>query len=106
MSTVIRNRGSNTEISYASPLHTLLSGVLAAVGRPGRDGRKRRYKSSSEDSDEAPPVPLPVDGFITEDFRAGGPYLCSIPHGSLPVPKDHPLACFVRKNDYKFMDNM
>lgn len=88
-------------MSYASPFHPLLSNPLATIGRPGHDGRKRRYRNSSDDSDETS-----IDGFITEDLRVGGPYLCSIPLYSLTVPDTHHLARFVGKDQQKFMDSV
>lgn len=48
---------------------------------PLRDGRRRKNRDSSEDSDS---VELP-DGLINEDLRAGGPYLCAIPTRSVSL---------------------
>ncbi|EEP81066.1 predicted protein [Uncinocarpus reesii 1704] len=73
------NRGSDTEIVWASPSEPapVFSG----------DGRARRARGSSDDNEDEPP-----SGFINEDLRAGGPYLCPLPVSLFPFPRTHPLA--------------
>lgn len=83
------NRGSETELCYASPKVTsfpLPSDIPS--GPPARGGRKRRSNGSSEDGSQEEQF----DGFINEDLRAGGPYICSIPFLSSSLPQNHPLA--------------
>lgn len=48
------------------------------------DGRSRRYRGSSSDQDS------PIDEFINEDFRVGGPELAVMPCGLRAFTKDHP----------------
>jgi hypothetical protein len=55
------------------------------AGKPGNDGRKRRSNGSSDDEGK-----IAEDGFSNEDLRVGGPYLCSIPMSSRPVPETIP----------------
>lgn len=50
------------------------------------DGRQRKNRGSSYDEDA-----LPADGIITEDWRAGGPHLCTIPVQTMEFAEDHYL---------------
>lgn len=54
---------------------------------PGYDGRTRKSYNSSYDEPS-----FPLDGFIEEDLRAGGPCLCPLPLQNLSVPKSSPLV--------------
>ncbi|KAL2843148.1 hypothetical protein BJY01DRAFT_248732 [Aspergillus pseudoustus] len=49
------------------------------------DGRLRRNKGSREEEISGPHS----DGFIDEDLRVGGPYLCRIPAHYIALPKTH-----------------
>ncbi|KAJ5720925.1 uncharacterized protein N7483_008859 [Penicillium malachiteum] len=98
------SRGSDHELSYASPLVIRIAGERPdpdsmerhnskrrsgnfndEEGKLGHDGRKRRSLGSSDDEGL-----LTWDNFHNEDLRVGGPYLCSIPTTSRPVPYRHP----------------
>ncbi|KAJ5261428.1 hypothetical protein N7478_012023 [Penicillium angulare] len=104
------SRGSDHELSYASPLVIRMKGhnpdreslerhnskrrsgsLNDEDGKLGDDGRKRRSGGSSDDEGR-----LTHDNLHNEDLRVGGPYLCSIPTASIPVPTNHPkfrLTC-------------
>lgn len=49
------------------------------------DGRQRTNRGSSNDEHLTP------DGLISEDLRAGGPHLCTLPEEWRPITEDHPL---------------
>ncbi|ODM21180.1 hypothetical protein SI65_04233 [Aspergillus cristatus] len=49
------------------------------------DGRKRSNRGFSDDED------LAWDGLVNEDWRTGGPHLCTIPVNWQDIPKEHPL---------------
>lgn len=72
------NPGSSTEVCYASP-------VAMGPHPEGDDGRTRRTKSSSHDE-----IKISLDGFVDEDFRAGGPCLCPLPIDFPALGKSHP----------------
>ncbi|KAJ5297777.1 hypothetical protein PENANT_c012G07991 [Penicillium antarcticum] len=55
-------RGSNREMGYVPPLRSLTSPLRSSRG-------------SSADI----PIEWHNEGFITEDYRVGGPYMCSLP---------------------------
>jgi hypothetical protein len=70
--------GSRYEECYASP----------RVWYPSRnspDGRERRNKGSSKEDSAG----HQFDGFIEEDLRVGGPYMCRIPCLWIPLAKHH-----------------
>ncbi|KAI9373417.1 hypothetical protein BJX61DRAFT_382548 [Aspergillus egyptiacus] len=73
-----------TELSYASealPARPSSSNPLTRT-----DHRRRRTNRSSTDSD---PI-RQWDGFIEEDYRAGGPNLCPLPARTPSIPQEHP----------------
>jgi hypothetical protein len=61
------------------------------AGKLGRDGRKRRSHGSSDDEGK-----IAADGFSNEDLRVGGPYLCSVPLSSKPLPETNPLHALLQ----------
>jgi hypothetical protein len=65
-------RGSEVELSSVTPVFTCT--FLTPSSLSGTSSRRRKTRDSSDDFDD-----LPLDNFINEDLRAGGPYLCSIP---------------------------
>ncbi|RJE21816.1 hypothetical protein PHISCL_05835 [Aspergillus sclerotialis] len=71
------NPGSCTEICWASPTEM-------GPHPKGMDGRARTSNSSSRDCYNE----ISIDGFIEEDFRAGGPCLCPLPVQTPALPKD------------------
>lgn len=71
-----RSRGSDFELSYASP-----------VEKVGHGGRKRRSQGCSDDEGK-----LTKDGLCNEDLRVGGPYLCSVPSSTTRIPDTDPLS--------------
>ena len=91
-STHTRRWGSDSELSYASPVIFRATGAdEESLGRHASkrghsqassdedgttqdDGRNRRSRGSSDDDGS-----LTSDGFCNEDLRVGGPRLCSIP---------------------------
>ncbi|KAJ5614821.1 hypothetical protein N7528_008475 [Penicillium herquei] len=97
-----QSRGSRYELAFSSPVmdprkgatekslmrHQSQPGKARAdateYGKPSTDGRKRRSYDSGSDSSTAS-----SEGFHNEDFRAGGPYLCSLPVRTLLVPISH-----------------
>ncbi|KAJ9396411.1 hypothetical protein DTO282F9_6709 [Paecilomyces variotii] len=86
MASTHRNRGSEVLLAYASPsICPPSSESDTSPISPLRDGRRRKNRDSSEDSDS---VELP-DGLINEDLRAGGPYLCAIPTRSVSLRGTH-----------------
>ncbi|KAL5342245.1 hypothetical protein BJX70DRAFT_395215 [Aspergillus crustosus] len=88
-------QGSDYEQAYASPAVFRQNGYASPQpelpntyrGTLGRDGRKRRYQGSSNDDDGA----ICDDGFINEDLRVGGPYLCPLPATVREFPIQHPI---------------
>ncbi|GES65531.1 hypothetical protein ATEIFO6365_0010045400 [Aspergillus terreus] len=106
------SRGSDMELAYASPNVVRLRGghpeavsrhdrkrqasgrVNDETGKEGPDGRKRRYRGSSDDEGK-----LTYDGFTNEDLRVGGPYLCSLPAQNVYITKYHPLYSRLYGND-------
>ncbi|KAJ5719687.1 hypothetical protein N7493_007265 [Penicillium malachiteum] len=106
ISTLLRSpsRGSDHELSYASPLVIRMAGDQPdreslerhnskrrsgsfndEDGKLGDDGRKRRSLGSSDDEGG-----LTSDNLHNEDLRVGGPYLCSIPTKNVAIPARHP----------------
>ena len=107
------SRGSDFELAYASPIVSLtvlreMGADMASLhrhnskknlpralndesGKPGRDGRKRRLRGSSDDEGK-----IAEDGFSNEDLRVGGPYLCSIPLSSKPLPQTNSLHALLQ----------
>ncbi|KAJ9295969.1 hypothetical protein DTO271G3_5544 [Paecilomyces variotii] len=82
MESTHRKRGSEVLLAYAGPSISLPSSESDTSSiSPLWDGRRRKSRDSSEDSDS---VDLP-DGLINEDLRAGGPYLCAIPTRSVSL---------------------
>ncbi|KAJ5578129.1 uncharacterized protein N7459_007093 [Penicillium hispanicum] len=97
-------RGSKHELSYASPLVIQMhrgdrpdreslerhdskrqsEGFNDEDGKLGDDGRKHHSWGSSDDEGR-----LTHDNLHNEDLCIGGPYLCSIPTASIPVPTNH-----------------
>lgn len=70
------------EISYASGSFP----VERTESPSGRSTRSRRSNRSSSDED-----PIPAwDGFLEEDLRAGGPYLCEAPCETIHRLPNHP----------------
>lgn len=72
------NPGSSIEVCYASP-------VSMGPHLEGDDGRIRTSHSSSRDD-----INAPLDCFIEEDFRAGGPCLSPLPIGFPALSDTHP----------------
>lgn len=85
MATILRrsNRGSEIELSSASPATLGLLCVAPSPSHAG-DGRRRKNRGSSDDSGAELP-----DGLVNEDFRTGGPYLCAVPVQSVPLKNQH-----------------
>jgi hypothetical protein len=67
-------RGSNHEIGYVTQAENTT-------------GRLRSYKGSVGDGQ----TEWGDDGFINEDYRVGGPYMCSLPLTITPLPRRHRL---------------
>ncbi|KAJ5907810.1 hypothetical protein N7495_000492 [Penicillium taxi] len=74
--------GSDFEIAYVSPV---LEEDGNRLGIRSPNGRKRRSYGSSE-----PVSSIDPDGFTNEDFRVGGPYLCTLPAHTLVVSAEDP----------------
>jgi hypothetical protein len=68
------------------PQRDLISPVSSLSIGSSQARRARRNRGSSDDSGEPD-----YDGFVTKDFRVGGPYLCPYPANQLPVSPTHPL---------------
>lgn len=92
------SRGSDRELAYVSPkIETIVSGLPKPIsqlsikeprsstdGKLGPDRRRRRSRHSSDDEGE-----LLEDGFVNEDIRVGGPYLCLLPVKRIPMTSTH-----------------
>lgn len=89
------SRGSDRELAYVSPKIETIIGIdpgeymsqlsikeprSSTDGKLESDGRRRRSRHSSDDEGE-----MFKDGFINEDLRVGGPYLCSLPVETIPM---------------------
>lgn len=70
---------ASEHVSYLNPRNALLPSISA-------DGRQRSNRGSSDD-EEYPAW----DGFVNEDWRAGGPRLCTTPVQWWDIPEEHPL---------------
>ncbi|KAJ5095992.1 hypothetical protein NUU61_005348 [Penicillium alfredii] len=99
-----KSRGSDFELTYASPTVVKRQGAdeeslerhsrkrhrpraySDESGNLNRDGRRRRNRGSSDDEGK-----ITFDGFTNEDLRVGGPYLCSIPTETFAFPESHSL---------------
>ena len=83
MSSSSMRSGASTELCAATPVlnHNRDSSTASS-----EDQRSRSNKGSSNDDE-----PQGSDGFVNEDWRAGGPYLCTIPTLTCKIPRDHPL---------------
>ncbi|KAJ5736091.1 uncharacterized protein N7483_001216 [Penicillium malachiteum] len=95
------SRNSDFELAYASPVVLSLKGAILESlrqhnsnkgqprgsndesGKLSTDGRKRRSHGSSSDEDCMTP-----DGFLNEDLRVGGPYICSFPVEMTLIPQN------------------
>ncbi|KAJ5477674.1 hypothetical protein N7530_003183 [Penicillium desertorum] len=62
---------------------------LAAYASPIRDGK--RIRASCDSVDEPGRWHVDPDGFINEKYRAGGPFLCSLPETILNLKGSSPL---------------
>ncbi|PGH34883.1 hypothetical protein GX50_02234 [[Emmonsia] crescens] len=86
--TASSRRGMNrsSEEAYASPVVRFLSEPPVSLPSPHiSQERFRRTRGSSSDEDET------EDGIRSEDFRVGGPVLCTVPAIGTPLASDHPL---------------
>ncbi|OJJ64244.1 hypothetical protein ASPSYDRAFT_84264 [Aspergillus sydowii CBS 593.65] len=84
-------RGSDYELAYASPKlfpTTYDDPAFAQPGILGPDGRRRRALHCISDPDI---TPVSAGGFINEDLRAGGPYLCKLPMDIEFLRPSHPF---------------
>lgn len=81
-----RRMNRSSEEAYASPVLRFLSEPPVSLPSPHiSQERFRRTRGSSTDEDET------EDGILSEDFRAGGPFLCTVPAIGTPLSSDHPL---------------
>jgi hypothetical protein len=62
---------------------------LAAYASPIRDGK--RIRTSCDSVDDPGRCHVDPDGFINEKYRAGGPFLCSLPETILNLKGSSPL---------------
>ena len=84
------SRHSDRELAYASPQVSSTPGEAGAShneeGKLGADGRRRRFHDSKKDQ-----CGLTSDGFLNENMRVGGPYLCSFPVESVFLKGRDPI---------------
>ncbi|EDN07758.1 predicted protein [Histoplasma mississippiense (nom. inval.)] len=81
-----RRMNRSSEEAYASPVLRFLSEPPASLPSPHiSQERFRRTRGSSTDEDET------EDGILSEDFRVGSPFLCTVPAIGTPLASDHPL---------------
>ncbi|EER44658.1 conserved hypothetical protein [Histoplasma capsulatum H143] len=75
-----RRMNRSSEEAYASPVLRFLSEPPVSLPSPHiSQERFRRTRGSSTDEDET------EDGILSEDFRAGGPFLCTVPAIGTPL---------------------
>lgn len=65
------------------------------------EGRTRTSHRSSDDKN-----PVHEDGFSNEAFRASGPYLCTMPTSTSPVPKSHHTFGFIENEKFRLVDEI
>ncbi|OJD20438.1 hypothetical protein ACJ73_08226 [Blastomyces percursus] len=81
-----RRMNISSEEAYASPALRFRSDPPVSLPSPHiSQGRFRRTHGSSSNEDET------EDGIRSQDFRVGGPFLCTVPAIGTPLASDHPL---------------
>lgn len=78
--------GGFREMCAATP-NPMLSLVGASPSSSSSEGQRSRSNRGSSSDGE----PQAWDGFVNEDWRAGGPDLCTIPALTYNIPRTHPL---------------
>lgn len=94
-----RTRSQASEEYYASESIRLLGGLAYDISQA--EGRTRTSYQSSDDRN-----PVHEDGFSNEAFRAGGPYLCTMPTSTSPVPKNHHAFGFIENEQFRLVDEI
>lgn len=75
---------TTTELCAATPVLNLVGDSPSTSSSEGQ--RSRSNKGSSNDDE-----PKGCDGFVNDDWRAGGPCLCTIPALTHTIRRGHPL---------------
>lgn len=83
--------GASLELCAATPVLDHTEDSSSTASSKGR--RSRSNRGSSKDDD-----PQASDGFVNEDWRAGGPYLCTMPTLTYNIPRDYPFRSFLEKD--------
>ncbi|KLJ08235.1 hypothetical protein EMPG_16331 [Blastomyces silverae] len=81
-----RAANRTSEDCYASPWVSSLGYSSTSASPSPSPRRHKRFSGSSSDSDES------MGGMRVEDFRAGGPYLCTLPAMDFTVSQQHPAS--------------
>lgn len=89
---VVPEKGAqrNSHIRHTSKQTQPLRRLRDEDGKASSDGRNRRLLGSSDDHGG-----FTDDGFINQDFRVGGPNLCSLPTETYEIQDSHPLYLII-----------
>lgn len=91
--------GGSTELCGASQVLNFTGGSPSTTSTSSEDRKSRSNRGSSDDEELQA-----WDGFVNEDWRAGSPFLCTVPvvsHDVLPShPFYDPLGVLNDRNDH------
>lgn len=97
-----RSRAAVSEECYASErIRMRLVGDEPPSNVPNTGDRHKTSRGSSDDHDS-----VQDDGYVDEAFRAGGPYLCTVPVTTINIGPEHPSFDLVASNTERLTDTV